>query len=174
MAHSFANRVGRLVVVILPLALSACATAGGEPFSFLGPRDAPARAGSADYASFESALANAKKSFRAADFGNAESAYRVATVRNPASGEAWLGLAASYDRLKRFDLADRAYAQALDRIGERPEYYNNIGYSHLLRGDLVTARKDFQRAQQLDPENPVVRNNLEMLRQSVGLDSAQG
>jgi len=34
---------------------------------------------------------------------------------------AWIGLAASYDRLARFDLADRAYTMAIRLAGETTE-----------------------------------------------------
>ena len=69
-----------------------------------------------------------------------------------ANGEAWLGLAASYDRLRRYELADRAYNEALKIYGPRPEVLNNIGYSYMLRGDLRKARAKFQEAQAQDPE----------------------
>ena len=49
------------------------------------------------------------------NYGLAEENYRKAVELGPRDLDAWLGLAASYDRLKRFDLADRAYAQARGR-----------------------------------------------------------
>ena len=84
------------------------------------------------------------------------------------SAEAWLGLAASYDRLRRFDMADRAYGQAFAFLKDKPAYYNNLGYSYLLRGDLLKARENFARARDLDPENVVVAHNIGMLRASIG------
>ena len=65
----------------------------------------------------------------------------------PKDAEAWVGLAASYDRLKRFDLADRAYGQATKLIGDTPELLNNKGYSLLLRGDYARAKTVLLRAQ---------------------------
>src|SRR5689334_16085906 len=53
-----------------------------------------------------------KKHFRAANFGLAERYFRRAVELHPRDLEAWVGLAASYDRLRRYDLADRAYDQA--------------------------------------------------------------
>ena len=50
------------------------------------------------------------------------------------------GLAASYDRLRRFDLADRAYAQAIRSSAPTPEILNNQGFSYMLRGDYGRAR----------------------------------
>ena len=82
-----------------------------------------------------------KKYFRSANFGLAEKHFRRAVELHPRDAEAWVGLAASYDRLKRFELADRAYAQAIAIIGETPEIMNNKGFSYMLRGDYVRARR---------------------------------
>ena len=81
-------------------------------------------------------------------------------------GESWLGLAASYDRLRRFDLADRAYAQAIRIVGATPEILNNQGFSYMLRGDYPRAREKFLAAQAADPANPFFRNNLELLEET--------
>ena len=51
-----------------------------------------------------------KRHYRAKNYGLAEQHFRRAVEKAPRDGEAWLGLAASYDRLKRYDLADRAYS----------------------------------------------------------------
>ena len=75
----------------------------------------------------------------------------------------WIGLAASYDRLRRFDLADRAYTQAMKIAGATPEILNNVGYSYMLRGDYRRARETLMQAQAQDPGNPYIRNNLELL-----------
>ena len=94
-------------------------------------------------------------------------ARRRAARAAPRDGEAWLGLAASYDRLKRYDLADRAYSQALAIFGPRPEVINNIGYSYLLRGDLRKARVKFAEAQAKDPGNPTIANNIALIDEAV-------
>ena len=54
-------------------------------------------------------LERAKDNFRRGEYGLAERYYRQAIEERHNNVEAWLGLAASYDRLKRFDEADRAY-----------------------------------------------------------------
>jgi Flp pilus assembly protein TadD len=104
-----------------------------------------------------------KKYFRSANFGLAEKHYRRAVEQHPNDAEAWLGLAASYDRLKRFDLADRGYNQASRIIGETPEIMNNRGFSYILRGDYRRARRILERAQAAAPDNPYVQNNLRLL-----------
>jgi Flp pilus assembly protein TadD len=43
---------------------------------------------------------------------------------------------------------------------------NDRGYSYLLRGDLTKVRVKFLKAYQLDPTNPVVINNLQLLNSS--------
>jgi tetratricopeptide (TPR) repeat protein len=107
-----------------------------------------------------------KKYFRSANFGLAEKHFRRAVELHPGDAEAWVGLAASYDRLKRFDLADRAYAQAANIIGETPEIMNNKGFSYILRGDYRRARRTLEAAQARAPDNPYIANNLQLLEKA--------
>ena len=72
-------------------------------------------------------------------------------------------LAASYDRLRRFDLADRAYAQAIKIVGPTVEILNNQGFSYMLRGDFRRARAKLNEAARKDPDNKYVANNLRLL-----------
>ena len=107
-----------------------------------------------------------KKQYRAKNFGLAEKYFRRAAEMHPRDAEAWLGLAASYDRLGRFDLADRAYAQAIGIVGPTAEILNNQGYSYMLRGDYKHAREKLTAAQRKDPRNKFVQNNLHLLDES--------
>lgn len=109
----------------------------------------------------------AKVHFTQGNYGHAARYYERAVEVEPNNGEAWLGLAASYDRVRRFDLADRAYREAGRLIGDRAEYYNNIGYSYMLRGDVVKARANFLKAHELDPGSATINNNLDLLRDNV-------
>jgi len=81
--------------------------------------------------------------------------------------EAWVGLAASYDRLKRFDLADRAYASAINIVGPTPEILNNQGFSYMLRGDFSRASVKLNEALERDPTNPYIQNNIEILEKTM-------
>ena len=111
-------------------------------------------------------LSLGKKHYRANDFGLAEKHFRRAVETHPRDAEAWLGLAASYDRLRRFDLADRAYAQAIGIVGPTVAILNNQGYSYMLRGDYKRARAALAVAQRKDPTNKYVQNNLRLLEES--------
>jgi len=107
-----------------------------------------------------------KKYFRTNNFALAEKSFRDAVEKHPRDAEAWVGLAASYDRLHRFDLADRAYAEAIRIVGRTPEILNNQGFSYMLRGDYARARKALSDAQAKDPGNPYIQANLRLLADS--------
>ena len=108
-----------------------------------------------------------KKYFRQGSYGIAERHFRKAVERSPNDAESWMGLAASYDRLKRFDLADRAYGQAIRLVGPTPEIMNNQGFSYMLRGDYARARVILLAAEKKDPASPYIKNNLVMLSQAL-------
>jgi Flp pilus assembly protein TadD len=104
--------------------------------------------------------------FRRGLFGLSASYFLEATELSPGDASAWVGLAASYDRLGRFDLAERAYAKAVALVGETPEILNDLGYSAMLRHDFVAARKYLTRANEAAPNNPYVLNNITLLNAS--------
>lgn len=104
-----------------------------------------------------------KKNFRSNNYGLAERNFRQAVEASPRNAEAWLGLAASYDQLGRFDLADRAYDEVIRIKGPLPQILNNRGYSYFLRGDKAKARSILTRAAQSDPQNRQILGNLELL-----------
>jgi Flp pilus assembly protein TadD len=108
----------------------------------------------------------AKKYFRQGSYGLAERHFRRAVELHPRDAEAWIGLAAAYDRLRRFDLADRAYTQATRILGPTSEVLNNQGFSYMLRGNYRRARATLLAAKAKDPANPYIQNNLRMLRES--------
>jgi Flp pilus assembly protein TadD len=108
-------------------------------------------------------VALGKQDYRANKFDAAAKHFSRAAERNPRDSEAWLGLAASYDRLRQFELADSAYDQAIGIEGQTAEILNNQGYSYLLRGDLTRARAKLTAAQRKEPGNKYVQNNLALL-----------
>lgn len=104
-----------------------------------------------------------QRHFVAGDYGLAERNFRTAVEVNPVSGPAWLGLAASYDRLSRFDLAERAYEHAMKLDGRTPTLLNNMGYHYMLRGRFGAAKSTLQEAARLDPDNAFIQGNLVLL-----------
>lgn len=104
-----------------------------------------------------------KQQYRAGNFDASAKAFSRAANRHPRDAEAWLGLAAAYDRMRQFDLADSAYDQATLIDGQTAEIMNNQGYSYLLRGDLTRARAKLAAAKAKDPANRYVQNNLQLL-----------
>ncbi len=111
-------------------------------------------------------LALGKRYFRSNNFALAEKSFRSAVEKHPHDAEAWVGLAASYDRLHRFDLANRAYAEAIRIVGSTAEILNDQGFSYMLRGDFARAQKKLQDAQLKDPANPYIQANLRLLQDS--------
>ena len=101
--------------------------------------------------------------FKEGSYGLAQRYFLDAGEKAPRDAAAWIGLAASYDRLARFDLADRTYRAAIKLDGETTQILNNEGYSYMLRGDLAKARAKFLSAQRRDPDNPAIINNLALL-----------
>jgi len=122
--------------------------------------------GDVKYYPSDEPLKLAVEHFNRGHYGLAERYFRDAVEKAPRDATAWTGLAASYDRLARFDLADRAYRMAIRLKGETPEILNNLGYSYMLRGDYPAARKKFIKALQRDPGNPTIVNNLVLLNGS--------
>jgi Flp pilus assembly protein TadD len=108
-------------------------------------------------------LEKAKQNYRDGNYGLAERYYRQAIEERGGNVEAWLGLAASYDRLKRFDLADKAYDAVVRLVGHTPTVLNNLAYHEMLRGNLALARRHLEAANRADPGNPYVKNNMQLL-----------
>jgi Flp pilus assembly protein TadD len=102
----------------------------------------------------------ARAHFLNGDYGLAELFYRRAVEATAQNSAAWAGLAASYDRIGRYDLAARAYRQAYRLGGTRYVLLNNQGYGRLLRGDRRGALRLFHEAQYLAPGDPTIANNI--------------
>ncbi len=111
----------------------------------------------------EGARLEARSHFRNGDFGYSTAFYKRLVELAPKDPEGYIGLAASYDQLGRFDLSDRVYTALYAISGGTAQYYNNVGYSYLLRGDLRAALTNFRKAEKLDPGSVVVANNLQIL-----------
>lgn len=104
-----------------------------------------------------------RENFALQNYGLSERYFREAVAMRTDSASAWAGLAASYDQLGNFEKADRAYKALIDLKGNDPRVLNNLGYSHLLRGNYKKARDYFNRAQKAGPYLDEVQGNLHLL-----------
>lgn len=160
-------RVQYLFVAISALALAGCETVGPGPQAddsiITGSTPTVQEPGDPKYYRSDEPLKAGIEQFNRGHYGLAERYFRDAVEKEPKDVTAWVGLAAAYDRIGRFDLADRAYASAIKLGGETIEILNNLGYSHMLRGNFKAARKNFMKAYARDPGNPKVANNLRLL-----------
>ena len=152
------------LLLLLSATLAGCAGFPGSEFS--NPA-VPAAMQPVTRADTPPDLAYGRTHFAAGRFGLAELHFRRAVEAGGRDPQAWLGLAASYDRLHRNDLADRAYAQARQVGGETSAWLNNRGYSFMQRGDTKRASEALSKAATLDPENPLIRDNLATLETRV-------
>lgn len=108
-------------------------------------------------------LEKAKAAYRDGNYGLAERYYKQSIEERHNNVEAWLGLAASYDRLKRFDNADKAYEAVVKLVGHTPTVLNNLAYHEMLKGNFVVARRHLEAATSADPSNPYIKNNMDLL-----------
>ncbi len=163
-----ANGLGpKAAVVLIGLALAGCASQDGAGLTADGTRtDSPTsfsqllRTGSTVK---KSDLVLAQESFDRGAYGLAEKHYRKAIEGDRQNAEAWLGLAASYDQLRRYDLADKAYAEVKSMLGDDPAVLNNLGYSQILRGDYAKARRLLLRARRKAPDDRKIAQNIAFL-----------
>jgi Flp pilus assembly protein TadD len=152
--------------------VAGCGTEGGPllPWlsgpEFTAPTPTVQEPGDIKYYPSDEPLKVGLEHFDRGNYGIAERYFRDAVERAPRDATAWVALAAAYDRIGRFDLADRAYITAIRLTGETTQLLNNQGYSYMLRGDLVNARKKFLKAYEREPNNPLIVNNLKLLDSS--------
>lgn len=159
---------GHFVKLLAVGAVALAATGCKSEFEENGPETELAAGSISDSSSFGSApeqlwLEKAKTYYKNGNYGLAERYYRQAIEERHNNAEAWLGLAASYDRLKRFDHAARAYDQLIQIAGHTPTVLNNLAYHQMLKGDFSGARQTLQAASSQSPDNPYIRNNMDLL-----------
>lgn len=101
-----------------------------------------------------------KAQFASRQYGLAIRSFAVALTGDKRSIPALNGMAASYDMLGRFDVADKFYNRALLIEPRSATVLNNVGYSHLMRGDRETGERFLKLAASIDSKNPIVQVNL--------------
>ena len=156
---------GLLAMAVIALPLMGCSSTQTNDVGAFGDGQLQAAADLPNVGSYpaDRALTEARAHFRVNDFGYSAALYKRYLELSPNDPEGYFGLAASYDRLRRFDLSDRVYASLFKLSGGTAQYYNNVGYSYLLRGDSATALINLRQASKLDPQNATVANNLRMI-----------
>jgi Flp pilus assembly protein TadD len=168
-----------LTAALLAVALAGCETTGGGPpvtestNAGVNAPGQPIETDDIQYIPSNEPLKAGLKQFKQGHYGLSERYFRDAVEKNPRDAPAWIGLAASYDRLARFDFADRAYASAIKLDGETTEILNNQGYSYMLRGNYRAAYTKLQQALRKDPGNPTVLNNIELLKSTARVSQRQ-
>jgi Flp pilus assembly protein TadD len=153
MRHSNFTAMAAMAAVLM---MSGCTTGGVDTTKTTAIQPAAKNIDTSD-------LAQGKAQFRDANYGLAEKHFRKAVELKADNAEAWMGLAASYDELGRFDFADRAYGQLLKVAGRKPQIVNNMGYSQLLRGNRKKAKALLLEAKAGMADPTVVNANLALL-----------
>ena len=97
-------------------------------------------------------------------YGLAIDGLNEVVTRDPGNARALALLAVAYGQLKRFDLADRYHARALEIDPNSPVVLNNWGYSYLVRGDDRRATDLLERAMATSDGRPIVAANLALAR----------
>jgi len=157
--------VGLLLAILLALPAVGCDQTGLTPTPIPNP-GVGQTPGDVKYYPSDQPVRLGIQRFYEGNFGLAQKYFQDAVEKAPNDVTAWIGLAASYDRLARFDLADQAYANAAKLEGSTVRLLNNEGYSYMLRGDLKSARAKFEAAFKLDPNNQTTLNNIKLLNDS--------
>ena len=148
----------------LPVALaSTILLAGCGGGSILDISDVRAVAPNAEVSDYQAG----KLHFGEGRIGLALKSFREAMRQDPTSVPTLNALAASYDRIQRFDLAQLYYDKALAIEPRSVQTLNNIGYSMSLRGDRTEALAYFDKAKTIDPQNMVVAANMARLAPAV-------
>ncbi len=159
--------VGRSILVMtLALMIAGCNQTGLTPTPVPNPATGQNPGDVKYYPSDQPARLGIQR-FYEGNFGLAQQYFQDAVEKSPGDVTAWIGLAASYDRLGRFDLADQAYVAATKLEGVTVRLLNNEGYSYMLRGNVKAARAKFQAALRLDPSNQTTLNNIKLLNDSM-------
>jgi len=162
--------ISRMVVVVLAISISGCAWSDGAL--------SPAQPGTEAQQPADPYEVG-KAYFAQAQYGLALESFRAALRQSPDSTRNLNAVAACYDRMLRFDLADRYYQQALALDPHSVQTLNNLGYSHYRRyeegygGEFLASAKDYlDRAVSLAQDNPVIAVNIARVEVALTQQSA--
>ena len=154
------------------LALAVCVALGAcSSFDWSGIRSFVKVGDEKAVSNTELALAQGREHFAVGNYGIALDSFNAAVNLDPQSIRALNGLAASYDKLGRFDLAQRYYSNALALDPNSSVTLNNAGYSQLLQRNVEKALRMFELAAIHDPESSRIEANIELAVNMLGYDA---
>ena len=114
-----------------------------------------------------------KAHLNAGRLGNALAAFQLALAQNPADVQALNGLATTYDRLGRHELAEKHYQRALKLNPTNPQTLNNFGYSNLLQGRIDVATALLADAYAAGPTEETIGTNLKIAKAAAAVRQAE-
>jgi len=163
-------RISRMVAVVVAMSVSGCAWSDGVL--------SPAQPGTETQQPADQYGAG-KAYFAQGQYGFALESFRAALRQSPDSTRNLNAVAACYDRMLRFDLADRYYEQALALDPNSIQALNNLGYSNFRRyeegygGEYLASAKDYlDRARSLAQDNPIIADNIARVEAALTQQSA--
>ena len=86
-----------------------------------------------------------------------------ATERNPRCGEFFASLGSALDQSRKFPAAARYFHEAIARMPQLVEPYGELGIALMRLGDEAEAKKQLDKAFEIDPFNVRVNNMLKVL-----------
>lgn len=93
----------------------------------------------------------------ASRFGEAQETFSVLTRVQPHSWQNWMNLGTARRGVANFEGALRAYMRAAELGAATPQFYYNVGLTHLDRHDYEAARAVLKRAVELAPDDVTFR-----------------
>src|SRR5947208_3435000 len=128
-----------LAVGLLAIGVAGCETDGkawpdwlSAP-QFAAPTPTVQEPGDIKYFPSDEPLRLGLEHFDRGHYGTAERYFRDAVEKAPRDATAWVALAATYDRLARFDLADPPYGVAIVLAGATTQMLKQHGHCYRLR-----------------------------------------
>lgn len=101
---------------------------------------------------------------RQREFAAAYKHFRAMNPLSTGNSQALSGLGIAADMQADEVTAKRVYKALEATQTDNAMFYNNRGYSRMLRGELRPAYDDLVAALRFDPNNAIIKNNLAMLR----------
>jgi len=147
------QRIG-IVLVVAALLVSGCSGTAGNM--------RPVIAMGGDSMNIHEPVENGRALLMTGQYGLAIEALSRVLRDDPGNARTLTLLAEAYDRLHRYDLADRYHGQALQADPNFVAALNNWGYSYLVRGDKLRAVGLLERAAAMKKGHPVVAANLRL------------